>query len=74
MPRVVVRDRLLKVGLATILDRYRISLRPDAVIDYRVRVTMAPKTPVPARLHPQDFAFERTPLRGGFARLVPLAA
>ncbi len=61
---------LQKVILAAILVRYRIALRPGTRIDYRVQVTMAPRAPVPAQLHPQDNGFARVPLSGKICSLV----
>ena len=62
----------VKIALATILMRFRISLQPDARIDYQVQPTMRPLRRVPMRLNPQDGAFAATPIRGTISSLVKL--
>lgn len=62
---------LVKLALAAIVSRWRIEIRPGARIDYRVRITMAPRAPIPARLRPQDRMYKHTPLSGAYVRLVP---
>jgi cytochrome P450 len=62
----------VKMGLASILARYRPSLQPDTRIDYRIRVAMSPSAPVPAVLHRQDGCFTVSAVRGGIRRLVRL--
>lgn len=61
---------VIKVALAAILTRYRFALVPQARIDYKVRVGMAPRRSVPAILHPQDGAFAAAPIRGNLRNLV----
>jgi cytochrome P450 len=59
----------LKVALAAILTRYRISLPAGVRIDYRVQPTMRPLRRVPVFLHPQDGAFSATPIGGKISGL-----
>jgi hypothetical protein len=56
--------------LATLLQRFRVSLVPGTRIDHRVTVTIAPKRAIPIRVEAADGAFERVPLRGSINRLV----
>jgi len=62
----------VKVALAAILTHYRLSLAPNARIDYRVQPTMRPLQRVHALLHPQDGAFTATPISGRIRDLVTL--
>jgi cytochrome P450 len=61
---------MLKVAVATIMTRYRIALQPDTRIDYRVRIAMTPRRPVPAILHRHDGAFAASSIRGSIRSLV----
>jgi cytochrome P450 len=61
---------LVKLALAAIVSRWRIEIRPGARVDYRVRITMAPRAPIPARLRPQDRTYERTRLSGAYVKLI----
>lgn len=58
---------LLKVAIATIVRRYRIALDPTANYGFIAKPTLRPNPGMPARILPQDGAFERTPLRGRVA-------
>ncbi|HWL19619.1 MAG TPA: cytochrome P450 [Bradyrhizobium sp.] len=62
----------VKVALVAILTHYRLSLAPNARIDYRVQPTMRPLQRVHALLHPQDGAFTATPISGRIRDLVTL--
>jgi cytochrome P450 len=64
---------VLKIALATILKRYRISLSPNARIDYRVQPTLRPVTAVPAIINVQDGAFTAAPIAGSIRDLVMLS-
>ena len=61
---------VIKVVVATILKRYRVALVPNTRIDYKVRVTMAPRESVPAILNRQDAAFEANTISGTIRKLV----
>ncbi len=61
---------VLKVSLAAILRRFRVELKPNARIDYRVQPTLSPRTPVPAILKSKQDTFVSVPLRGGISRLI----
>ena len=58
---------LLKVAIAAIVRRYRIALDPAAKYGFIAKPTLRPSPGMPARILPQDGAFERTPLRGRIA-------
>jgi cytochrome P450 len=62
----------VKVAIAAILARYRVSLVPGARIDYKVRLALSPRRGVPAILKRQDGAFSAAPIRGGIRNLVQL--
>jgi cytochrome P450 len=62
----------LKVAVAAILTRYRISLQAGARIDYRIQPTMRPLRPVSFALHPQDGAHSATPVSGKICGLFDL--
>ena len=61
---------LMKVGIATIMTRYRIAVQPGARIDYKVNVTLTPRRAIPAVFHRQDGAFAASPIRGKIRDLV----
>jgi cytochrome P450 len=63
---------VVKMALATLLRRHRVSLPPGTRIDYQVRVALSPRGRVPAVLRPADEAFTAPPIRGSLARLVRL--
>jgi cytochrome P450 len=61
----------VKVTLAAILTRYRLTLGGDARIDYRVQPTMRPLQPVPVELDRRTGVSAATPIGGTIGRLVP---
>jgi cytochrome P450 len=62
----------VKIALAAILLRYRVSLPPGARIDYRIQPTMRPAGPMTVTLHRQDGAFAAAPIHGSIHELVRL--
>ena len=56
--------RWLKVALAAILSRFRASLLPGTLIDYRVAITMRPRKAVAAIWHPRDGVWAAAPVKG----------
>lgn len=64
---------VMKIALAIIFKRYRVSLTPGARIDYDVRPTLRPAGRVPVVLNPQDGAFAQAPVRGTLCDLVDLS-
>jgi cytochrome P450 len=61
---------LLKVALAQIIRRFRISIVERAEVDYRVTITTIPRRGIPAIIYPQDRKFAASPVRGNIANLV----
>jgi cytochrome P450 len=61
---------VVKVALATILSRLRVSIVPDTRIDYNVAITMKPRKSVAATLHPRDGAWAAAPLKGQIRDIV----
>jgi cytochrome P450 len=55
---------MLKVGVATIMTRYRIGLRAGTQINYKVGVALTPRRSIPAILHRQDGAFAAASIGG----------
>ena len=62
----------MKITLATVLQRYRLSLVPNARIDRKELVTLTPKHGMPMRIHKQDRCFARTTVRGNIHEMVNL--
>jgi cytochrome P450 len=58
----------LRVVLAMLLQRYRLSLVPGTRIDLTVR--MQAKHGLPVRVHAQDRQFRATPVQGNIRNLV----
>jgi len=63
---------VVKMALAEILTRFRVSLMPDARIDYKLRIAMLARQPIPLVLHRQDGKFAAVPIRGTIAELFKL--
>jgi len=61
---------VVKVALATILARLRVSIVPDARIDYKIAITMKPRNRLAATLHPRDGAWAAVPVKGRIRDLV----
>jgi cytochrome P450 len=61
---------VVKVALATILSRLRVSIVPDTRIDYHVAITMKPRKSLAATLHPRDGAWAAVPLKGQIRDIV----
>jgi cytochrome P450 len=61
---------VLKVALASIMTRYRVSLVPEAHVNYWVRPLLTPSTDVRAVLSRQDGAFAAVPINGNIRSLV----
>jgi cytochrome P450 len=65
---------IIKVTLAAVFTRYRISLLPNARIDYKARITLSPRRGVQAVLHRQDGAFTAAPFCGNIRNLLRFPA
>ena len=63
----------IKIVLAMILQRYRLTLRPGARIDRHMRVTLSPKYGMPMILAPQDRRFTRSDPVGNIHEMVDLS-
>ena len=61
---------MVKVALATILSRFRVSIVPGTRIDYRVAIAMRPRKAVDAMLHPRDGAWTAAPVKGQIRDIV----
>jgi cytochrome P450 len=64
----------LRISLAMILQRYRLSLWPGARIDRKYAVTMSPKYGMPMTVHHQDRQFTREIPCGSIHDMVDLRA
>jgi len=63
---------VLRITLAMILQRYRLSLVPGARIDRKYAVTLSPKYGMPMMVHKQDRQFTREIPRGDIHEMVDL--
>jgi len=63
---------MLRITLAMILQRYRLSLVPGATIDRKFAVTMSPKYGMPMTIHNQDRRFTKEIPRGNIHEMVDL--
>jgi cytochrome P450 len=64
---------VIKMTLATLLQRFRLSVVPGSRIDARVQSTMLmPSAEVPMRVHRPDGAFVSVPVTGNIHQLVEL--
>ena len=61
---------VVKVTLATILARLRVSIVPGTRIDYKIAITMKPRNRLAATLHPRDGAWAAVPVKGRIRDLV----
>jgi len=64
---------VVKVALAAILSRLRVSIVPDTRIDYTIAITMKPRNRLAATLHPRDGAWAAVPVKGRIRDLVTWA-
>jgi cytochrome P450 len=62
----------IKIALAMILMRHRLSVVPDIAINRRVQVMMSPKRGLPMTIHRQDRCFQAAPVRGNIHEMVEL--
>jgi cytochrome P450 len=63
---------VMKVVLAVVLQRFRLSVVPESRIDRLVHVTMRPKSGMPIVLHRQDRRFHAVPVQGNIHEMVRL--
>jgi cytochrome P450 len=66
--------REIKVALAMILSRHRLSVVPNVRIDRRVQVMMSPKHGLPMTIQPHDGPLGAVPVKGNIHEMVELAA
>ena len=62
----------IKVALAMILTRFRLTVQPGARIDRLVQVMMRPRQGLPMSIHRQDGRFAAVPVRGDIHDMVDL--
>jgi cytochrome P450 len=65
--------QVLKISLALIFQRFRITIVADARIDRVVRITMVPRWGIPAIISPNDRKFVATDVRGQIREMVELS-
>jgi cytochrome P450 len=63
---------MLKISLAMIVQRYRLTVAPGSRIDRKVTVTLSPKYGVPMRIGPPDRQFAKSEVRGNIHEMVDL--
>jgi cytochrome P450 len=69
-PGYLLGMAMVKVAVATILQRYRIEFAEGQRVDYIARPGLRPRGHIAATLRPQDGAFARAPLTGNLSTLV----
>jgi cytochrome P450 len=62
----------LRVALGSIVQRFRLVIRPRARVDYVYRGITMPKANIPVTLVPQDRNFRRADIRGDLLDLVSI--
>ena len=72
-PGFLFATQTMKISLAAILSRYRVTMVPDARIDYRTRVTLLPYPGIPVVLRDVAEAPYATPITGRIHKLVDLS-
>jgi cytochrome P450 len=63
---------VIKISLAMILQRFRLTVVPGTRIDRLVQVTMRPKYGMPMTVHQQDRRFHAVPVTGNIHEMVRL--
>ena len=61
---------VLKISLATLLQRRRFSVVPGTRVDRRVKVTLNPRYGMPMHVHSQDGRFQSAPVSGQICDMV----
>jgi cytochrome P450 len=62
----------LKLTVARIMQRFRLSVVPGSVIEGLVQLTLRPQRGIPMIVHAQDRAFAASPITGNIRRMVDL--
>ncbi|HEV7746379.1 MAG TPA: cytochrome P450 [Pyrinomonadaceae bacterium] len=63
----------MKIVLSSIIQRYRLTVQPNARIDRVVRITIQSKRGLPMRINRQDRKFRRNPIVGNIHEMVTFA-
>ncbi len=63
----------MKIVLAMIVQRYRLTLPANVTVDRRAKMTLAPKYGMPMFVAPQDRQFTKAPVRGNIHEMVDLS-
>jgi cytochrome P450 len=63
----------IKLVLAMVLQRYRLTVVPGTRVNYQVKITLSPKGGLPMIVARQDRHFRTTEVRGTVQRLVDLS-
>ena len=61
---------MAKISLAMILQRFRITVVPNSIIDRKGLITLAPKYGLPMQLSSPDRRFTKSPVRGTIHEMV----
>jgi len=64
--------QVLKISLATMLQKFRFKVVPGARIDQVVRITMVPGHGMPMSILPNDRQYEGSPVKGNIREMVTL--
>jgi cytochrome P450 len=72
-PGFIFAIQMMKISLAAILSRYRVTIARNARIDYRTRITLSPYPSVPVILRDIAEPPDHSPISGGIHKLVDVA-
>jgi cytochrome P450 len=72
-PGFIFATQMMKISLAAILSRYRVTIAKNARIDYRTRIALSPYPSVPVILRDIDESPDHSPISGGIHKLVDVA-
>jgi cytochrome P450 len=64
----------LKLTVARVMQRFRLTVVPGSVIDGVIQITLRPRWGIPMTVHAQDRAFSGSPVTGNIHRMVDLRA
>jgi cytochrome P450 len=62
----------LKLTVARVMQRFRLGVVPDALIDGVIQLTLRPRNGVPMIVHAQDGAFAAAPVTGNIHQMVDM--
>ncbi len=61
---------VIKLAVAMIFKKYRLTVQPDSVINRSIKIILFPKRGIPMQIHPQDNQFRTTPITGNIREMI----